>query len=62
MDLQDYTETEQYRTSSQVGRLLEKLDLNYPSENVIDSRSSIPLQSYIACQAETNESLIRFTN
>lgn len=62
MDLQDFKTNEEYRTSSQVGGLLDKLDLNDPGANVVDSRSSIPslMQSYMACQAQTNEELIRF--
>ena len=42
--------------------MLDKLDLNDPGVNVVESRSSIPslMQSYMACQAQTNVELIRF--
>ena len=62
MDLQDFKNNEAYWTSSQVGGLLYKLDLNDPGVNVVDSQSSIPslMQGYMACQAQTNEELIRF--
>ena len=62
MDLKDFKNDDAFKTSSQVEGLLDKLDLNDPGLNVVDSRSSIPslMQSYMACQAQTNEELIRF--
>jgi hypothetical protein len=51
MDLKDLKTNEAYRTRSQVGGLLDKLDLNDPGVNVVDSRSSIPslMQGYMNC-------------
>ena len=62
MDLKDFKNDDAFKTSSQVEGLLDKLDLNDPGLSVVDSRSSIPslMQSYMACQAQTNEELIRF--
>ena len=36
MDLQDFKNNDAYRTSSQLGGLLDKLDLNDPGVNVVD--------------------------
>ena len=62
MDLQNFKNNEEYWTSSQVGGLLDNLDLNDPGVNVVDPRSSIPslMQSYMACQSQTKVELIRF--
>ena len=62
MDVRDYKDNANYQSSSQVGAIMAKLDLDNPGQEVLEPQASMPLllQNYVACQAATNAELISF--
>ena len=60
MDIKDFKETPKFEASHQASNLMEKVNLQDPTQMVVGAHPSVPalIQNFISCQAQTSNTLI----